>query len=158
MATGSFWTEQRAWLLVPTAAVAAVAVAWTLARLAPTSMEFMGVLVLAHLEAGILALVLAAFIVRPLSQGLLWFLAVAAAATVLGLTVTELKHRDDADPGLVAYGVPLALFVYSYIHTFAYIVSFRPAATAFLIPFLSTPSSPLTTPPPTKEGAPADSS
>lgn len=158
MATGSFWTEQRAWLLLPTAAVAAVAVAWTLARLAPTSMELMGVLMLTHLEAGILTLVLVAFLVRPLSQGLLWFLAVAGAATVLGLSVAELKHRDDADPGMVAYGVPLALFVYSYLHAVAFLMSFRPSASAFLIPFLFTPSSPLTTPPPTTTVVPAGSS
>lgn len=153
-----FWTEQRTWLLAPAATVALVALAWTLCRLVPSSMERMCVLVLAHLEAGILALVLVASFLRPFSNGLFWFLAIAAAATVLGLSVAELKEHDDADPGVVAYGTPLALFVYAYLHTLAYLMTFRPAALAFLVPFVFTPSTPFTTPGPLTAGAPASSS
>lgn len=159
----AFWTERRVWLLLPAGAVALIAFAWTLCRLATVGiMERMCVLVLTHLEAMMLVLVLVAFLMQPHPTGLLWLVAVAGTVTVFGLSVGELKRRDATDQGVVAYGVPLALFVYAYLHTLAYTVTFRRSALPMLTPFVLTPKAPLTPPgpevPAPKAAAPAGSS
>lgn len=142
-----FWTYRRMWLLLPAGAMVLVALGWTLCRLATGgSMERMCVLVLAHTEAAMLVLMLVAFLMQQQPTGLLWLVAVAGMATVFGMSVGELKHRDSTNQGVVAYGVPLAMFVYAYIHTLAYTATFRPGALAMLAPFVLTPKAPLTPP------------
>ena len=143
--------DPRGWLIFPCAGCTLIATAWTLCQAAPRDMRYFCTFLLAHLEGALLVAIISVLFMRPWSATLLWLLAVAGAATVFALTVVELDQREDTRPDIPAIGVPMAIFVYAFLHTIGYVLTFRQDALPFLVPFLPTWQAPLTPPPVSKE-------